>query len=56
MISGGSEMEWQPVFAGCEMSRWRSWNPIKEPSQLHCRSLGFWGTVDELSPGSSQLP
>lgn len=48
MISGGSDMEWQLVFAGCEMSRWRSWNPIKEPSQLYYNSLGFWGTVDEL--------
>lgn len=27
----------------------QSLNPIKEPSQLHCRTLEFWGTVDELS-------
>lgn len=45
MISGGSEMKWQLVLARCEMSRW---NPIKEPSQLPYRSLGFGGTEDEL--------
>lgn len=47
MSRGGSEMEGQPVLAGCEMGGWRSWSPVQTPLQLDRRTLGFWGTAGE---------
>lgn len=54
MIRGGSEMEWQLVFAGCEMSRWRSWNPI---NSLRSSTTDLWGSGEQwMSSGSGQQP